>query len=577
MSLYDKASLVLIPSGTKTGTVFSQKPTDGDGDFDFTRSSYATRVNSQGLIEKERSNLLLQSNNFDTTWGVNFGLNTPTSGQTGYDGTSDAWLLEKDAYAFTYMFQDLSRSGLQTYSAYAKANTLSAATIYVNGNASNKYAKFNLSDGSVLTTANIITSNTVDVGSGWYRLSITFDDTISRVRIYPDFSETSAGSIFIQDAQVEQGLVATDVIETTTAAVYEGITDNVPRLDYDGDCPSLLLEPQRINIVSNSEDFNSIFSTNRSTLTVNQGISPEGVNNAMKLTEDTTSSNTHFIGDGYNYTSGVAYSWSVFVKADGRNKLKIQQGNNAVISFNADFDLANETVVNYGNGTATIKDFGNGWYRCSIENTIALSTASTNINIFLMDGNSLSYSGDGTSGVLLYGLQLEQGSYATSYIPTYGTSVTRSGDVCNNAGDSTIFNDEEGVLFVEMAALSDDGTSRRVSLSNSSTSNTVEILFQNSGAVSFQVKSGNSFQGGGTFNLTQTEFNKIAVKYKENDLALWVNGSERSTDNSANTPIGLSELAFDDGGGGSDFYGKCKAIAYFNRALTDTELADLTT
>ncbi len=95
-----------------------------DGDFDFTRSSYATRVNSQGLIEKERSNLLLQSNNFDTTWGVNFGLNTPTSGQTGYDGTSDAWLLEKDAYAFTYMFQDLSRGGLQTYSAYAKSKHL---------------------------------------------------------------------------------------------------------------------------------------------------------------------------------------------------------------------------------------------------------------------------------------------------------------------------------------------------------------------------------------------------------------------------------------------------------------------
>ena len=81
MSIYDKASLVLIPSGTKTSKVYSQKPVNGDGDFTFSRSTAATRVNADGNIEKETQNLLLQSNNFDTTWSENYLVRT--SGQVG--------------------------------------------------------------------------------------------------------------------------------------------------------------------------------------------------------------------------------------------------------------------------------------------------------------------------------------------------------------------------------------------------------------------------------------------------------------------------------------------------------------
>ena len=90
MSIYDKSSLVLIPSGTKTGKIFSQKPVSGDGDFTFTRASAATRVNADGNIEKETQNFLLQSNSFDTTWGLSSA--TISGGQSGYDGTNNAWI-----------------------------------------------------------------------------------------------------------------------------------------------------------------------------------------------------------------------------------------------------------------------------------------------------------------------------------------------------------------------------------------------------------------------------------------------------------------------------------------------------
>ena len=97
-TLFDSASLVMVPSGVKDDKLYSIKPTNGDGDFTFSRdgsgASVATRVNSAGLIEKGRTNLLLQSNSFNTTW-TNSGTITRTSGQSGYDGTNDAWLLTK--------------------------------------------------------------------------------------------------------------------------------------------------------------------------------------------------------------------------------------------------------------------------------------------------------------------------------------------------------------------------------------------------------------------------------------------------------------------------------------------------
>jgi K+-transporting ATPase c subunit len=121
MSLFDDASLAMIPSAYKDGKLYSIKPTDGSGDFTFTRGSNlaATRVDENGLIEKGRENLLLQSNQFDTTWA---NTNSITAGQSGYDGGSDAWQVDISA-AFAQVDR-ISTSGVQTFSLYAKAGTL---------------------------------------------------------------------------------------------------------------------------------------------------------------------------------------------------------------------------------------------------------------------------------------------------------------------------------------------------------------------------------------------------------------------------------------------------------------------
>ena len=130
MSLLDLASLVLAPTATKEGKVYSAIPDTGDGDMTFTRGSAATRVNSAGLIEKERGNLLLQSNTFDTTWSNT--RSTETSGQSGYDGTNDAWKLKEDNNNGTHRIaQSITQTGVITASVYAKAAFNRAKSVFI--------------------------------------------------------------------------------------------------------------------------------------------------------------------------------------------------------------------------------------------------------------------------------------------------------------------------------------------------------------------------------------------------------------------------------------------------------------
>ena len=177
--------------------------------------------------------------------------------------------------------------------------------------------------------------------------------------------------------------------------------------------------------------------------------------------------------------------------------------------------------------------------------------------------------------------QVESLSYATSYIPTSGAIATRLADSVTGAGDATTFNSTEGVLYAEIAALYDEGTNRAISLNSSSSGNSIRLYFDSSGLseVTMQVRSGGALQVIEKYVLPNSlDFNKIAISYKLNSFSLWVNGSEVKTDTNGITPIGLNQLSFDNGSGTTDnFYGKVKALAVFNEALTDAELLCLTT
>ena len=296
MSLYKDASLVMIPSAYKDGKLYSIRPTDGSGDFTFSRGSNlaATRVDVNGLIEKGRENLILQSNQFDTTWASqNL---TATGNQAGYDSSNNAWKLTPST-ANTYhriinSSSSVSASVVVTLSVYAKADGYNFIRVSENAN-SGDYATFNLSTGVVENNTSLY-AKIESVGNGWYRCSSTITPVaIHRFDIYvmesanvqQPWTGDGTSGILVQDAQLEQGLVATSVIETGASTAQAGILEDMPRLDYSGSCPSLLLEPQRSNVLQNSEYFSaSDWINNGVTITNNAIISPEGKTNAALLT-----------------------------------------------------------------------------------------------------------------------------------------------------------------------------------------------------------------------------------------------------------------------------------------------------
>jgi hypothetical protein len=169
---------------------------------------------------------------------------------------------------------------------------------------------------------------------------------------------------------------------------------------------------------------------------------------------------------------------------------------------------------------------------------------------------------------------VEVGSYKTSYIPTSGSTETRSADVCNGA--EATFNDSEGVLYANISALADDLTNRVITISDKTSNNRIFITYyaQSNGLFS-QIISNGVIQATLTAQLPSIKNStKVLVKYKQNDFALWVNGFEVSSDEIGVTPIGLDDLSFDRGTGTLNFYGNTKQIQYFD--TTDIDLEQLT-
>ena len=582
MSLLDLASLVLAPTATKEGKVYSAIPDTGEGDMTFTRGSSATRVNSAGLIEKERANLLLQSNAFDTTWtNVN---TSETGGQTGYDGSSDAWLLSKTSSS-AYITQSVSNSNVQTFSVYAKEGDSDWIGLILIGG-SNPRVYFDLSNGtSGELSGGAIGKDIQSVGNGWYRCSVTCNDNISSVRLYPAEGEGvvtgTTGNIYIQDAMLNEGLVAQSYIETTTTAVYEGITDDVPRVDYSGGgCPSLLLEPSATALNEQSEYYDTYWFKENTTISSNDTTSPEGVANASKINE--TASTTYFaLSRALTISSGSNHTISVFAKADERNFLIIRT-NLLGSNVNTTFNLSTGVVTYNAHTSASIESYSNGWYRCSI--TASSSSTSLTMAIVISNADVTSnvlptYLGVAGSGLHIYGINVMASGYLQSYIPTYGTSTTRVQDSCSKTGISELIGQTEGTMFVEFDIDSNVNTEGYIiRIDESSFNDTIYIVRLANGNLSMTLRSG----GSGIASYTASNIsghNKAAFGYKSGNFAFYLNGTQLATSTSTYTNgITYNEIrlgAF-NASGLATMAGKIKQAIVFPTRLTNTELAELT-
>ena len=215
-------------------------------------------------------------------------------------------------------------------------------------------------------------------------------------------------------------------------------------------------------------------------------------------------------------------------------------------------------------------DIGTQWTR--IEKT----DTGGSLQIGLRDGYGVA-NVPNTATVYLWGAQVEALSYATSYIKTEGSTVTRLADVCNNAGNSDLFNDAEGVLYFE--AKTDNTNVGAISINNGTLSVRITARFRpDISKIQMSINGSTDDFNYNSATITLSEYNKIAIVYNNGQYYFFVNGVKSTIQNkgtfSANS---FTQMDFNRGGGGEKFYGNCKDLRYYDTALTDAELTELTT
>ena len=376
------------------------------------------------------------------------------------------------------------------------------------------------------------------------------------------YSQDKIGSAIPVDANGDfdfhRESTATRVNEAGLIEASQG--NDTPRIDFTTGEGAFLIEPQSTNLITKSEQpanwtYTEFGSGSAGTITTGK-VDMFGGTNAVQVDfpSDAENVSINFGIATSSASSSTSYATSIYIKllTSGTKNIQFRTGASAnTIAINStDF-------VRY---TAT-------------------GTRSSNESFHLKLRPSQSTSSGGFSMIICQP-QEETSTFVTSYIPTTNSEVTRIGERANSSGNSDLFNDSEGVLYAEIASFAESvGNNKKFSISSGATSNSIFFSYRGTNnQIQVQVKSG----GTNTVNLTTiispavTNFFKIAIKYKTDDFALFVNGAKVATDTSAAMPTGLNTLNFDRGDGGQDYIGKVKCIAVFKEALTDAELTQLT-
>ena len=583
----------------------------------FTRASTATYYGKQ--TAKAEENLLLQSQDFATTWTTTSLNATITANTTAApDGTTTADTLTDDATNGIHrVSQTVTTSNTlqMVYSVFAKYSTMrwisiSAAT----GTGTWAGAKFDVQNGVLGSTSQQGTgftansSSITSVGNGWYRCVLVYTAgasgstsmLVSGATDGTTFTTSQRGSevyigsgsaVFLWGAQLEQR----SAVSAYTATTTQSITNYIPQLltaasgvaRFDNNPTTfeslgLLIEEGRTNLVTYSEQFdNAAWTKGAATITANTIVAPDGTLIGDKMVED-TANNTHLVQQAPSYTSGTAYTYSVFAKAAERTFLQLRVS--ASSQFSASFNLSTGVASQLASGTtAAITSVGNGWYRCSITFTATATAVGASRIGLLSNETTQNYTGDGYSGIYIWGAQLEAGAFATSYIPTVASQVTRAADAASMTGTnfSSWYNVAEGTLYAEGKSVdSISGTTARryAEVNDGSTSNIMSIEFRTTTQSRFTVTVSDTSQATVTSGGTINQFSKIAGSYAVNNFAFCANGALGTSDTSGTVPI-VTQLNIgsrSDNSAASTINGTIKKIAYYPLAATPAQLQGLT-
>ena len=567
------------------------------------------------LVEEARNNSLLYSEQFDNAAWTKSNATVTSNATTAPNGSLAADKLVEDTANNTHLIQQtptFTSGTVYSQSVYVKAGERSFVQLRTSSG-STFSASFDLTLGVASQQTAGTTASIVAAGNGWYRCSIVFTAgatgaSACRIALLEDattqsYTGNGTSGLFIWGAQLEAGAFPTSYIPTTPTFTSRATTGtfvdssgliataaiNVARNTYNPAnltaAPFLLLEAAAANLVTYSEQFdNAAWTKSNATVTSNATTAPNGSLAADKLVED-TANNTHLIQQTPTFTSGTVYSQSVYVKAGERSFVQLRTSSGS--TFSASFDLTLGVASQQTAGTtASIVAAGNGWYRCSIVFTAGATGASACRIALLEDATTQSYTGNGTSGLFIWGAQLETGAFPTSYIPTTIAEVTRAEDVSTSAAVpraadvasintlSPWYNAAAGTLYGEFDSVA-SGT-RTVAAINDGTSNESIQLRTISDNPFFTVTDGGVDQvdidAGTVASYTRYKF---AGAYNINDFAACIAGGTVQTDTSGTLPT-VTQLFLGASASANYLNGHLQRITYYPRRLTNAELQTLT-
>ena len=556
-----------------------------DNRVTFTRSTPAVYYDGKTTTMAEQ-NMLTYSQNSKTNWSE--GSSTATiNATTAPDGTTTAISLVPNTTSSSehFFFQPYTGTVNQyTHSVYAKPNGYNWIWLRPQiGGSIIGWANFNVSTGTIGSVSSGITATITSVGNGWYRCTATatqgintnyFCIGVANADGVPVFSGDGTSGAYIWGAQLEQRSSATAYTATTTQPITNYIPvlltagGNQPRFDCNpttGESLGLLIEEQRTNQILYSDAFaTSPWGVAAVSIQANTIVSPNGTLTGDKIVEDTTN-NDHASYQVATVSAG-ANTFSVYAKAAGRTKFQLREGS---AGATADFDLSNPS--------ANMVLVGNGWYRCSLVATPASTTFIAQIYLQNASGTKV-YTGDGFSGIFIWGAQLEVGAFATSYIATTSASATRTADyaVMTGTNFSSWYNQGQGTIYAEgqinYNPIGGGGNSFYSIDDTSASTNVIQPYFSNGSGILFSFVNVNGVEQSntGVTAISASTFFKHAQIYQTNNFASVVNNSTVSTDTSGITPV-VTQLQFSNGK--SKYFRK---FAYYPLVVTTTQLQALT-
>lgn len=393
---------------------------------------------------------------------------------------------------------------------------------------------------------------------------------LDKVKIVTTATGSKAGTLYSIIPE-SGGQADLDVTRATTATItnatglLETVGVNVPQIDFTGGgCPSFIIEQQRANYHLYSEEIdNAAYSKSDVSVSADAITSPDGTTNAD---ECTTTSNFAQMYQSISVLANKNYTWSFYVKRGTMTDVGQQ-----IFNMNGDGDYGTGGKY-YSQTTAS------GWSRVSFTFTTGSNGGTT--RFYPINASGV------TGTIYLWGFQLElngssggdAGLQATSYIPTTSAFVTRNVTEWAKTGLSSIINPLEGVLMAEIKFPWEPPNQSIFGLSQS-TSNMVQMGYWGGFFANVTMNGSHLLfsLGLATFD---TDWHKIAIKYKSGDIAVWMDGVKLVASTTTGTPSASPMDKFSGTYGGINlwrFEGKIKQLQYYDAILTNDELLDLTT